>query len=194
MSNLVLVCAMAVMSFYNIAYENCDYIIDMVEEITYSQEHTLTLMEYESIGDWFITAYCPEECGYRVYSDGSDNFPNGWITATGTIAHREKEWYEPSTCGINTALLNYGDVFLIDGKVFVAEDTGYVTGRLIDTFQPSYELMMTHGSHWTEVFRVHYVETEPINDKHLDINSYLGCPYREEEERLWMNLKTKSYQ
>ena len=131
-------------------------------------------MEFESIGDYFITAYCPEECGYRVYSDGSDNYPTGWITSTGTIAHREEEWWVPSTCGINTALLNYGDTFLIDGKVYVAEDTGYVTGRLIDLFKPSYEEMMTHGSHWTEVYSVEYVKSDHVYGWHFDINKFRG--------------------
>jgi len=134
-------------------------------------------MEYEYIGDYFITAYCPEECGYRVYSDGTDNFPNGWITSTGTICHREEEWWNPSTCGINTKLLNYGDVFLIDGKVYVAEDTGYVTMPLIDLFMPSYEQMMQHGSHWTDVYKVSYAETEPVKGWHFDINKY----WRKEE-------------
>lgn len=129
-------------------------------------------MEYEYIGDYYITAYCPEECGYRVYSDGSDNFPNGWITSTGTIAHREEEWWKPSTCGINTKYLNYGDVFLIDGKIYVAEDTGYVTMPLIDLFMPSYEQMMSHGSHWTDVYKVSYVETEAVKGWHFDINEY----------------------
>lgn len=131
-------------------------------------------MEYEYIGDYFITAYCPEECGYRVYSDGTDNFPNGWITATGTIAHREEEWNVPSTCGINTKYLNYGDVLYIDGKVYVAEDTGYVTMPLIDLFMPSYEQMMQHGSHWTDVYKVSYIETEPVKGWHFDINKYRG--------------------
>lgn len=129
-------------------------------------------MKYEYIGDYYITAYCPEECGYRVYSDGSDNFPNGWITSTGTIAHREEEWWKPSTCGINTKYLNYGDVFLIDGKIYVAEDTGYLTMPLIDLFMPSYEQMMQHGSHWTDVYSVEYVETEPVKGWHFDINEY----------------------
>lgn len=130
--------------------------------------------EFEYIGDYFITAYCPEECGYRVYSDGSDNFPNGWITATGTVCHREEEWWNPSTCGINTKYLNYGDILYIDGKVYVAEDTGYVTMPLIDLFMPSYEQMMTHGSHWTDVYRVSYAETEPITGWHFDINKFRG--------------------
>ena len=130
-------------------------------------------MEFEYIGDYYITAYCPEECGYRVYSDGTDNFPNGWVTSTGTIAHREEEWWNPSTCGINTSINSYGDIFLIDGKVFIAEDTGPgAVGHWIDTFMPDYESMASFGSHWTEVYSVSYSETEPVTRWHFDINSF----------------------
>ena len=44
-------------------------------------------IEYEYIGVCFVTAYCPAECGYVEYADGTDNFPNGWVTATDTICH-----------------------------------------------------------------------------------------------------------
>ena len=128
------------------------------------------VMRYEYIGEYYITAYCPEECGYRVYSDGSNNFPKGWITATGTICHREQEWYKPSTCGINTKVNSYGDLFLIDGKVYIAEDTGLITGNWIDLFMPNYETMSSFGSHWTAVYSVSYIEIEQT--KHFDINDY----------------------
>lgn len=137
-------------------------------------EVSAIVMQFEYIGDYYITAYCPEECGYRVYSDGSDNYPTGWITSTGTIAHREAEWFEPSTCGINTSINHYGDLFLIDGKVFIAEDTGPgAVGRWIDTFQPDYESMMSFGSHWTDVYAVSYVQTE-AHRGHFDINKIGG--------------------
>ena len=130
-------------------------------------------MVFESIGDYYITAYCPEECGFRVYSDGSDNYPTGWITATGTICHREEEWWNPSTCGINTSINNYGDLFLIDGKVFVAEDTGPgAVGHWIDTFMPDYESMASFGSHWTEVYSVSYIETDE-RTWHYDFNEVM---------------------
>lgn len=130
-------------------------------------------MEFDYMGDYYITAYCPEECGYRTYSDGSDNYPTGWVTSTGTICHREEEWWKPSTCGINTSINHYGDLFLIDGKVFVAEDTGPgAVGHWIDTFMPDYESMASFGSHWTEVYSVSYSETEPVTGWHFDINSF----------------------
>jgi 3D (Asp-Asp-Asp) domain-containing protein len=130
-------------------------------------------MKFEYIGDYYITAYCPEECGYRTYSDGSDNYPTGWVTSTGTVCHREEEWWNPSTCGINTSINHYGDLFLIDGKVFVAEDTGPgAVGHWIDTFMPDYESMASFGSHWTEVYSVSYSETESVTGWHFDINSF----------------------
>lgn len=147
--------------------------VDSIRDTINSLETSCVYMEFEYIGDYFITAYCPEECGYRVYSDGSDNYPNGWVTATGTICHREEEWWNPSTCGINLSVNSYGDLFLIDGKVFVAEDTGPgVVGHWIDTFMPDYESMVSFGSHWAEVYSVEYIQTEP-RVWHFDINDYI---------------------
>jgi len=150
-----------------------EYYQDNFKESLDSVSISAVYMEFEYIGEYYITAYCPEECGYRVYSDGTDNFPNGWVTSTGTIAHREEEWWNPSTCGINTSINNYGDLFLIDGKVFVAEDTGPgAVGHWIDTFMPDYESMANFGSHWTGVYSVSYLETEPVTGWHFNINFF----------------------
>lgn len=150
--------------------------------ISEDMEHTITIMEFEYIGDYFITAYCPEECGYRVFSDGTDNYPTGWITATGTTCHREEEWWKPSTCGINTAVNRYGDIFLIDGKVFIAEDTGPgAVGHWIDTFMPDYESMAGFGSHWTEVYAVNYIQSEPVKGRHFNIHDYTGKEFEYED-------------
>lgn len=146
-------------------------------------------METSYIGQHYITAYCPEECGYRVYEDGTDNFPKGWITSTGTTCHREAEWYEPSTCGIATDFHRYGELFLIDGKVYVAEDTGLISGPWIDLFMPSYEEMSAFGSHWTDVYSVEFEEHQFTAEErkvfHERFNHYLhfgsGCgrvPFR----------------
>ena len=126
-------------------------------------------LEYKDV--YYITAYCPEECGYRVYDDGSDNYPKGWITATGTICHREQEWYKPSTCGINTKVDSYGDLFYIDGRVYIAEDTGLITGNWIDIFLPDYESMSNFGSHYTDVYSVEILESGQA--KHFNINDYI---------------------
>ena len=139
-------------------------LIETINDVPISYTH----MEFEYIGQHFITAYCPEECGYN-----GSNFPKGWITATGTICHREEEWWNPSTCGIATDYHHYGELFYIDGKVYVAEDTGLISGAWIDLFMPDYETMSSFGSHWTEVYSVEYVTTEPVKGKHFNINDYL---------------------
>ena len=134
-------------------------------------------IEYDYIGQHYITAYSPEECGYREYDDGSNNFPTGWITSTGTIAHRETEWYKPSTCGIATDYHRYGELFLIDGKIYQAEDTGLISGAWIDLFMPSYEEMSAFGSHWTDVYSVEFEENELTEEErkvlHEHFNNYL---------------------
>ena len=146
-------------------------------------------IETDYIGQHYITAYSPEECGYRVFEDGTDNFPKGWITSTGTTCHREAEWYEPSTCGIATDYHRYGELFLIDGKVYVAEDTGLISGPWIDLFMPSYEEMSAFGSHWTDVYSVEFEEHQFTAEErkvfHERFNHYLhfgsGCgrvPFR----------------
>jgi len=138
--------------------------------------------EFNYIGRHFITAYSPEECGYRIFEDGSDNFPTGWITSTGTIAHREEEWYIPSTCGIATDYHKYGELFLIEGKIYRAEDTGRISGAWIDLFMPDYETMSNFGSHYTEVYSVNYVtnslSAKERKESHEYFNYYLhfGSP------------------
>ncbi|MBQ6148652.1 MAG: hypothetical protein IJI83_03800, partial [Oscillospiraceae bacterium] len=40
-------------------------------------------MQLTSLGTYYITAYCPSECGYNGH-----NYPTGWETASGAICHR----------------------------------------------------------------------------------------------------------
>ena len=56
---------------------------------------TYTIMHKDYIGMYFITAYCPSECGYN-----GENYPAGWTTASGEICHRadwEYRLWEPTT-------------------------------------------------------------------------------------------------
>ena len=40
-------------------------------------------LELSYVGTYYITAYCPSECGYN-----GSNYPVGWQTASGIICHR----------------------------------------------------------------------------------------------------------
>jgi 3D (Asp-Asp-Asp) domain-containing protein len=118
----------------------------------------------------FFTAYCAEECGYRVYEDGSDNYPAGHITSTGTICHRSSEFmrYEPSTCGVDPRYFAYGTLFYVpsEDRVYVAEDTGYISGAWIDTYQTSMEEMLAYDVRYENVWTIQFEEYEVLSSNY----------------------------
>lgn len=135
---------------------------------TLSEEYndTYIIIHKESLGYYYITAYCPHECGYVEYSDGTDNFPAGWRTASGEICHRadwENRLYEPTTCAISRSHHSFGDMFYIEefDRVFVAEDTGPgVQGKHLDLFYETYEEMSEFPTGYYEVYSVWYEEVD----------------------------------
>ena len=129
---------------------------------------TYIIIHKESLGYYYLTAYCPHECGYIEYSDGTDNFPAGWRTASGEICHRadwENRLWEPTTCAISRSYHSFGDLFYIEefDRVFVAEDTGPgVQGKHLDLFYETYEEMSAFPTGYYEVYSVWYEEVDYI--------------------------------
>lgn len=121
---------------------------------------TVTELELTSLGKYFITAYCPSECGYRVYSDGTSNYPRGWTTASDTICHRasySERYTEPTTCAISRSIHRFGDTFYIKefDRVFVAEDTGSaVKGKHLDLFYEEYSDVCSFPTGYYTVYSV----------------------------------------
>ena len=121
--------------------------IDEVELPTQSTQLT-------SLGNYYITGYTSIECG------GSTT------TASGTTCHKAASIADsidnPTTCAIDPALHDFGDIFYIEGfGYFIAEDTGSaVKGKHLDLYfwddEYNYALSIT-GKY--EVFAVEYVET-----------------------------------
>lgn len=112
-----------------------------------SVEITYITVETEYLCRGYITAYCAEECGWNYY------------TSSGEICHYEEAWYEPTTCAIDRSLFYYGDLFMIDGKVYIAEDTGSaVKGLHWDLYRESMSEVQWFNSHYTEVYSVEYIE------------------------------------
>ena len=145
----------------------------------------------EYIGVCFVTAYCPHECGYVEYADGTDNFPRGWITATDTICHYSESNYEPITCAIDPHYFDFGDYLMVDGRVYVAEDTGSaVKGYHIDCFVETMYEVETWNTSYMDVYSVEYEmgKTALHQERKVKrdfINNYLHCrsfgfgiPYR----------------
>ena len=121
-------------------------------QITY--EYT----RHQSLGYYYITAYCPAECGYT-----GSNYPTGWMTASGTICHRadyENRLTEPTTCAISRSIHSFGDLFYLPDfdRVFIAEDTGSaVKGKHLDLFYEEYSDVRSFPTGWYEAFTVEYI-------------------------------------
>ena len=125
----------------------------------------------------FFTAYCPEECGYRVFEDGTDNFPVGHITSTGTICHRSSEFmrYEPSTCGVDPRYFPYGTMFYVpsEDRVYIAEDTGYISGAWIDTYQENMKIMLAYNVRYEDIYIVEFEYYEVLASNY-DVLRYVN--------------------
>lgn len=129
-------------------------------------EVTVTIMQLESLGWYFITAYCPSECGYNGF-----NYPTGWTTASGEICHRadwEHRYSEPTTCAISRSVHSFGEYFYIEefDRVFISEDTGPgVQGKHLDLFYEDYDSVLSFPTGYYEVFSVEYEEVEVRLDR-----------------------------
>ena len=129
-------------------------------------EVTITIMQLESIGWYYITAYCPSECGWNGF-----NYPTGWTTASGEICHRadwEHRYSEPTTCAISRSVHSFGEYFYIEefDRVFISEDTGPgVQGKHLDLFYEDYDSVLSFPTGYYEVFSVEYEEVEVRLDR-----------------------------
>lgn len=132
---------------------------------------TYTIMHKDYIGTYFITAYCPSECGYN-----GENYPTGWTTASGEICHRadwEDRLWSPTTCAIDRSIHGFGDMFYIEefDRVFVAEDTGPgVNGRHLDLFYEEYDDVISFPTGYYTVYSVWYEEVDYYPDGDVILN------------------------
>lgn len=137
-------------------------------EITRSGEEyqpvlvTYKRMELTSLGNYYITSYCPAECG------------GSWMTASGATCHRASYDYrlsEPTTCAISRSIHSFGDTFYIPAfdRTFVAEDTGSaVKGKHLDLFYEDYSDVCSFPTGYYEVFKVDWIEeTVVVSEEEL---------------------------
>ena len=120
-----------------------------------------TEMETEYLGYYFITSYCPEECGWS------------WSTSSGATCHYEDEWYKPTTCAIDRSIHGYNELILIgepddpDRKVYITEDCGPgVQGYWIDCFVET----MSEVRSWDTGWRPCYSRRKEIIKIRAEIN------------------------
>lgn len=126
-----------------------------------------TGMNTEYLGVYFITAYSDEETHYRY-------------TASGTEVHYSDAWNEPTTCAIDLNYHDFGELLLIDGKLYITEDTGAFRGLWVDCFVETMEEVQSFDTRYTEVYSVSYAEyrVSPIQRKkmHEILNYYIQQP------------------
>ena len=106
-----------------------------------------------SLGTYYITGYTSVECG------GSTT------TASGTTCHKAASVADsinnPTTCAIDPALHDFGDVFFLESfGYFIAEDTGSaVKGKHLDLYfwDHEYGYALSITGYYT-VYAVEYIE------------------------------------
>ena len=113
-------------------------------------------MELTYLGRYFITAYCPDECG------------GSWSTSSGEICHRadyEHRLSEPTTCAISRSVHSYYEEFYLPDfdRTFVAEDTGSgVRGCHLDLFYIDYEDVLSFPTGYYDCYGIEWVEVTVI--------------------------------
>ena len=121
------------------------YISEEMEarNIWQSVEVTYLTIETEYLGRYFVTAYSDEETNSRA-------------TASGVEVHYSEDNFEPTTCAIDRNFHRFGELFMIDGHVYVAEDTGAFRGLWIDCFVETMEEVWLWNTGYKSVYSVSY--------------------------------------
>lgn len=120
---------------------NVDDIVDEVAgamlEVQYDLDQ-IELPQYESLGIFNVTAYCPcRSCSGRY----------GNMTSTGVIAK------EGVTIAVDPNVIPYGTKVYIDGKEYIAQDCGSaIKGNDIDLYFESHEVADKWGVQEKEVY------------------------------------------
>jgi len=120
--------------------------------ITEPEETTEQESEWISLGEYTLSAYClcVKCCG--IWSKQHPTRINDpkfvQKTASGTIPTAER------TIGVNPAVIPYGTEVLINGHVYIAEDTGAAAKRkkLIDIYHESHDAALKFGRQTAEIF------------------------------------------
>ena len=95
--------------------------------------------DYEYLGEFTVTAYCPYE----------DEYGN----ATARPYNGEYIAVEGITVAVDPEVIPYGSVVIIDGHSYIAHDCGgAVKGKVIDIYFDSIEEMNAWGKQTKEVY------------------------------------------
>ena len=120
---------------------------DYQNNLTMPVYDTITVIETEYIGEYFVTAYTAEECGWN------------YGTASGEYVEYHEEWYIPTTAAIDPRLHSFGEHLMIEGKIYRCADTGgNVKGHWVDCYVPDMQSVRSWETGWKSVYLVTFTE------------------------------------
>lgn len=125
---------------------------------------TVRSYQAEYIGEYFVTAYTAEECGWN------------YGTASGEEVEWHEEWYIPTTAAIDPRLHSFYELLMIDGKVYICTDTGGdIKGHWIDVYVPDMASVRSWETGMRSVYSVQLIEKQ-IKKAGGKLNDYYN-PY-----------------
>lgn len=128
-----------------VEFDAFDEITNEAEKVAENGTEKLeTASEWESIGEFKLTAYCPCEKCCGIWAK---NRPNGIVyTASGAKAEAGK------TIAVDPDVIPYGTEVKIGDHTYIAQDSGSaIKGNKIDVYFDSHEAALAHGVKYAEV-------------------------------------------
>lgn len=118
-------------------------IVQEVPEVSEPLEPIEPIIEYVSLGEFKITAYCPCELCCGKWSDG--------LTYTGTVATEDK------TIAVDPTVIPLGSTVEINGVEYIAEDIGgAIKENRIDVFFENHKDALEWGVQYHNIFLVEF--------------------------------------
>lgn len=138
-SGLILSCLMFLAIGLSNAQTKTEY-IEIPKTVTVTEIKEIPpKADYEYLGEFTVTAYCPYE----------DEYGN----ATARPYNGEYIAVEGITVAVDPEVIPYGSVVIIDGHSYIAHDCGgAVKGKVIDIYFDSVEKMNAWGKQTKEVY------------------------------------------
>ena len=138
-SGLILSCLMFLAIGLSNAQTKTEY-IEIPKTVTVTEIKEIPPeADYESLGEFTVTAYCPYE----------DEYGN----ATARPYNGEYIAVEGITVAVDPEVIPYGSVVIIDGHSYIAHDCGgAVKGKVIDIYFETVEAMNAWGKRTKEVY------------------------------------------
>jgi 3D (Asp-Asp-Asp) domain-containing protein len=119
------------------------------------------LPKTEYLGKYFVTAYCPEECGWS------------WSTSSGATCHYSENPYEPTTCAIDRSVHGYNELLMIEGKIYITEDTGPgVRGHWVDCFVETMDEVKSWNTGYKSVYSVRFIQEYVTASERTEIHEH----------------------